>query len=208
MKTIKELSTVIKKHNGDIELKVGLIDDRIVLHIESELNIDFSNIVDFKVWSLKKLGMRANSHKKIRSFMEEVFTKFKEKLEKTEFLGKNETHTVLVENCGNYVLFYFYGNIHEIPKQIIEDELHRKVSWYFHDIYNEKEKELSLTIRTDNKSKPTYIVSSEELYDMSKLRKLRESDIFKQKKFSFFFYDNVLSILGEGRANNQMSGLF
>lgn len=82
------------------------------------------------------------------------------------------------------------------------------VSWFYHDVYRLNEK-IQVTVIRNKKGYLEFFAEDHDLYDLKKLNKLAESENFKVRRYSFFFYDEVLRLTGKPYLDsNNMSGLF
>jgi hypothetical protein len=82
------------------------------------------------------------------------------------------------------------------------------LSWYEHDVF--KQGELVVEAYRTNEGQLRFRADERDLYDLTKLKRLHDSDAFQSSKFAFFFYNECRRLLGipvTGDAK-RMSGLF
>lgn len=90
---------------------------------------------------------------------------------------------------------------------IFSKQSNKVISWYDHDVF--KQGLLKVHAKRDEDGHLRLYADETQLYDLDKLKALRDSDRFTAKQFAFFNYNEVLRLLGEvNTSTDEMSGLF
>jgi hypothetical protein len=85
------------------------------------------------------------------------------------------------------------------------------LSWHnAHDIFNTEKREVRVIAKRESNTSIRYYMKDSDLYDFSKLKKLSESDSFKNRDFTFFRYNELKRLVGIPVDGNikAISGLF
>ena len=205
------METIINKSNGTVKVTIELQKetDRIIRSIDSD-DLEINDLHDYYVFTLRELKLRKNATRKIESAMKEMMDSAVNYIESREFYKKGETYTVDIFNESNVDVYArdLNGDLLFIPKENLRGTSVECVSWHFHDVYQDL-KGKKLILKIDDNGHRNFYLDDSELYDLNKINTLRESDGFKNKRYSFFFYDRVLKLLGEKTdSSDDMSGLF
>jgi hypothetical protein len=147
---------------------------------------------------------KLRSAKSIKAEQESILESFAAAMVSNKSMIITETE-LKVENKYSETI-YSHGHVFNLVN-VKSVQSGQGISWYHHDVY--KAGPLTLTLKRSPEGQLQAFANETELYDLEKLKALAESKTFIERKFAFFFYDEVNRLLGREYSNpKSMSGLF